>query len=165
MSNTNVTRMPVFLTNRQEIAQAMNFGKYPVLSMEVGTPPPGWEPFTIYQGCKVKIRFSSRKDLYNVCTLSMYHDEQPERLRNVPWMWEKLCLSSHCTCLSSSFGFSDLQEMLENANAPWVEPGQEVIVVFNDSVNKQSWVRKMVVADYVSDHCSTVTTLLNPVAA
>ena len=154
-----------FITNRQAIAQAMNFGKYPVLSMEIGTPPPGWEPFTVYNGCKVKIRYAGKPDLYHVCTLSMYGDEQCEAYREMPWLWDKLALSCPCTCIHSDFGFSDVQEMIENANTPWVEPGQEVIVVFNDSVKKVCWVRKMDVGRTVNNHCSTVTTIRNPEAA
>ena len=153
---------PVYITNRQKIADAMNFGKYPVLSMEIGTPPPGWGPYTNYEGCKVRIRFARRKDLYNVCTLNMFGDEQDPEIREFPYRWDKIHLSNGPTCLDASFGFSDVQEMLENANAPWVEPGQEVIVVFNDSVNKTCWIRKMVVSDHVSDFCATVTTIVNP---
>ena len=159
----------MFLNDRQEIGKAMNFGKYPVLWMEVGKPMNGWEDFQAYEGCKAKIvsHTTSHGDLIYAGTLRMYEDEQntaeqTEEDKFTPWRWTNIHLSHGGTFLSADFGYNDVIEDLEAAQAVMIEPNQEVIVVFKDSVNKRCWVRKMVTTSHVNPHCSTMLMLVNP---
>lgn len=151
------------LNERQEIGLAMNFGKYPVLWMEVGKPRAGWDPLTVYEGCKARIACQSGRygNLIYTGTLSMYGDEQKDEVRTSPWLWDGIHLSSSCVCLSSEFGYSDVMEDLENAQSPMLETDQEVIVVMKDSNRKVCWVRKMKTTSHKDPHCQTMLKLVN----
>ena len=151
------------LNEREEIGLAMNFGKYPVLWMEVGKPRAGWDPFTVYEGCKARItvRSTGHGDLIYTGRLSMYGDEQKEDVLTSPWFWDGIHLSSDGCFLDASFGYSDVMEDLENAQSPMLEKDQEVIVVMKDSGRKVCWVRKMKTTSHIDPHCQTMLKLVN----
>ena len=151
------------LNEREEIGLAMNFGKYPVLWMEVGKPRAGWDPFTLYEGCKALItcRTSRHGDLIYTGRLSMYGDEQKEEVLTSPWCWDGIHLSSDGSFLDASFGYSDVMEDLENAQSPMLETDQEVIVVMKDSENEKCWVRKMKTTSHKDPHCQTMLKIVN----
>lgn len=157
------TRGATLLNDRREIGKAMNFGKYPVLWMEVGKPAKGWDDFTVYEGGKANIvsHTASHGDLIYTGRLTMYGDEQKEDVKDFPWFWDKIHLSSWGSCLDASFGYSDVMEDLENANAPMLKPGQTVIVVMKDSECKVCWVRKMVTSARQDPYCTTMLTIVN----
>ena len=152
----------VFLTERKEIGKAMNFGLYPVLWMEIGKPRNGWDPFTVYEGCKANVRSPRQPDLIYNGKLTMYGDEQNEEVKTMPWKWDNLHLSRGGTFLKTDFGYRDVMEDLENANAPMLKANQEVIVVFKNSAAKGCWIRKMVTESRIDPHCSTMLTIVNP---
>ena len=151
------------LNERQEIGLAMNFGKYPVLWMEVGNPRAGWDRFTVYEGCKARITGQSSRhgDLIYTGRLSMYGDEQKEEVLTSPWFWDGIHLSSDGCFLDASFGYSDVMEDLENSQSPMLETNQEVIVVMKDSNRKVCWVRKMKTTSHKDPHCQTMLKLVN----
>ena len=152
------------LTDRKEIGKAMNFGKYPVLWMEVGKTKTGWEDGTVYDGCKANVvsHTVNHGDLIYTGELIMFADEQNESVRGFPQFWDNIKLKNYGSCLKSDFGYSDVIEDLENAQAPMLKPNQDVVVVFKDSVNKACWVRKMVTSDRIDPHCYTMMTIRNP---
>lgn len=151
------------LNERTEIGTAMNFGKYPVLWIEIGTPRKGWDPFTIYEGCKARIVSSSSRygDLIYTGTLSMYGDEQKEDVKKLPQFWNGIHLSNAGCFLDAEFGYGDVMEDLENAQAPILSTDQEVIVVMKDSIRKMCWVRKMKTTSHKDPHCSTMLKIVN----
>ena len=134
-------RRCTFIVDRQEIGLAMNFGKFPVLWMEIGNTKRGWEAGKVYEGCKARItsRTTSHGDLIYTGQLTMFNDEQKEDVAAFPWMWDRIHLSSWGACLKADFGYHDVIEDLENAQAPMLEPDQEVIVVFKDSPNERCY--------------------------
>ena len=154
----------VFLTDRQEIARAMNFRKHPVLWMEVGKSEPGGEG-QIYGGCKATVmcyNSSYKGEMPYTGDLQMYSDEQNDDVDYLPQYWDHIHLKSWGACLKADFGYHDVMDNLEKAQAPVIEPNQEVIVVFKDSVNERCWVRKMVTSGRVDPHCATMLTIENP---
>ena len=148
-----------FIYDRKELAKAINFGKYPVLTMEIGHPMKGWEGHHVYEGCKLRIPCAFDHSYFHDCYLSMFGEDQTDMYRDHPHCYTKLHINSKPACLSSSFGIHDLDEMVEYAQTPIVEPGQTVVVVFKDSVRNIRFVRKMKVSDKVSDHTFPVATI------
>ena len=151
------------LRERREVCEAMNFGKYPVLWMEIGSSKAGWEG-EIYEGCKASVVHKTRNhgDLILSGRLSMYRDEQKEDVAGSPQYWDHIHLSGDACVLKDRFGYSDVMEDLENAQAVRLEPSQEVIVVFNDSKHRDCWVRKMVTSGQISPHGMSILKLENP---
>lgn len=152
-----------FLTERQEIGKAMNFGKYPVLWMDIGNPKKVITEGDHYTGCKARFAYQTRScgELIYSGTLDMYADEQKPEVRYAPWLWDHIHLSSWGSCLKADFGYGDVIEDLENAMAPMIQPGQEVIVVFKNEVKKSVSVRKMVTSSRVDPHCSSMMMIEN----
>ena len=107
------------LTDRTDIAEAINFKKYPVLHIDLADRDEHG-----IQGCKCCIdngKFSDGTPYYVRATCRAFSDER------------KLTFHSGGTFLSDSFSYYDMEEMLEYANAPVIRPGEPVVVVFTDS--------------------------------
>lgn len=152
----------VCLVERTEIAKAMNFGKYPVLWMEIGKSKSGWDG-QVYEGCRAKVRWNYHgEDLFSDGELAMYVDEQEKGMEKMPQYWDHLHLTSAGTCLKADFGYSDVMDNLDKANSPEIKVNQEVIVVFKDSVRKVCYVRKMVTGGHFDKFCGTMLTIDNP---
>lgn len=128
------------LTERTDIAQAINFKKYPVLHIDLADR----DEYGI-KGCKCSIdngKFSDGTPYYVRATCRAYNDER------------KLTFHSGGTYLSSSFSYFDMEEMLEYANAPVIRPGEPVVVVLTDSEKKVAYAPMVVELDSrVSPHC------------
>lgn len=127
-----------YLTDRQEIAEAMNFGKYPVLCVNLETPKAGWDD--CYEGDKVLVAPSeySRKDECIRCVINKFGDE-PERYSLMP----------NPVFLQDSFGYSDVKEMLGWAQAPVIHPSEVVIVIEDHPQHRTCRVHKMQVSKTV----------------
>lgn len=97
----------MILTERKEIAQALNFGKYPVLTYDLDRK----------KGCAVKATKNSNRygKMDYKCELFFGDGE--------------FYLLTHATCISANFGLSDVLESAEYANAPTVDSNQEVAIV------------------------------------
>jgi len=151
------------LRDRQEIGREMNFRKHPVLWMEIGKSPAGWDG-QIYEGCKATILGQSTRygALPYTGDLQMYSDEQDPEVVSMPQFWNHIHLKDWGACLKADFGYSDVIEHLEDAMSPLLEPNQEVIVIFKDSERRRCWVRKMVTSKRFDPHCATMMTLENP---
>ena len=83
-----------YLVDRHEIAMAMNFGKYPVLHINMETPKKGYEGF--YVGDEVKVMTPSRRypDLY--ATGQLY------------WLEGRYGVLTHGVMLKNSFDYYDV---------------------------------------------------------
>lgn len=140
-----------YLTDRQEIAEAINFGKYPVLTLNRENRPYKNErpdsDFAI--GCRVRVAWDHKDPRYAGMTThgALYIEGS------------KLKISSEGACLSASFGYYDVMRMAAEANVPIVHKGQKVVVIEEWPSLKKCTVRIMQVADYVDTQCMVATTL------
>lgn len=140
-----------YLTDRREIAEAINFVKYPVLTLNRENRPYAKErPDSDYAtGCRVRVAWDHKDPRYAGMTThgNLYIENG------------KLKISSEGSCLSASFGYYDVMRMAAEANAPVIHKGQKVVVVEEWPSLKKCTVRIMQVADYVDTHCMVATTL------
>lgn len=140
-----------YLTNRTEIAEAINFGKYPVLTLNRENRPfADVKPDSDYAtGCRVRVAWDRKEPRYaGMATHGNIYIENG-----------KIRISGEGACLTNRFGYLDVMEMVSEANAPVVHAGQTVVVV-EDYPSKQSCtVRMMKVSDRIDIHCMTVATL------
>lgn len=74
----------------------------------------------------------------------------------------KFTFCSGCTCLSNSFGYHDMEELLTYANALIVKPDSDVILAIVDSKKRQAY--KPIImhtAKRINQHCSTPLTFVD----
>lgn len=71
----------------------------------------------------------------------------------------KLEIGGSGSVLTSCFGYSDVMQMAQNANAPIVKANQEVIVIQEYPSKKQCSVRLMKVDSKIDTHCTTMAKL------
>lgn len=135
------------LTDRQEIALALNFGKYPVLYIDRDNRKYDSSDFAIGSKCKVSWDHKDPryKDMSCRCEIA-FSEGKYEFLQGG-------------SCLHSEFGRQDVLEMVEWANVPTIHCGQEVIVVEDHSKGRMCYVKLMKVSERKNIHCMTVTTL------
>lgn len=140
------------LTNKREIAEAMNFGKYPVLVLDRENHK-GFEKYgdTLYcEGQKVRVAWDHKDPRYAGMTTqgNIYMDEDG-----------CLAISGNGAMLKADWGYSDVMEDAEWANAPVVHKGQTVVVIHNWPSKKKCMVEKLKVSDRIDRFCITVATL------
>lgn len=140
-----------YLTNREKIAKAMNFGKYPVLYIDRDTKPydrPGHESdFSKGSQCKLDWEHSNPRYAGMTARCTLYYCEG------------RYSLDQDAACLHNDFGRHDVLEMVEWARVPTLRCGQTVIVVEDFTKQKLCKVRVMKVSDRKDIHCSTVAYL------
>lgn len=126
-----------YLTDRQEIAQAMNFGKYPVIRVDVETTVRDG----VLQGDMVKVAAPNARypDNY-ICGQVMKFDDD-----------DSYVIMPESVCLKSSFGYSDMVRMLGYAQAPMLHAGEEVVLIEDAPKQRVARVRMMRVSDSVRD--------------
>ena len=133
------------LHDRKELALAMNFGKYPVLTIDMADA----DDYGL-KGCKVRIdagTFNDGEPYFIRATIRAYCDDR------------RLTTSSPCTCLSASFTWHDYEEMVEFATAPVIKPDQDVVVAVYDSRQHKPYAAFIAhTGKHVSRHCSTPLT-------
>lgn len=108
-----------FITDRKELAKAMNFGLYPVLKIDLADT----DDYGL-KGCRVRIdggTFTSGSPHIIDARIRAYSDEK------------ELTTSCSGSWLSDSFSYHDYFEMAENAYAPIIRPDQDVVVAIYDS--------------------------------
>ena len=136
------------IKGRQELAKAMNFGKYPVLTIDMADS----DDYGL-KGCKVRIdagTFSDGSPYWIRAELRVFSDEC------------KLALCSYGTCLSNSFTYEDYKEMADYATAPIIKADQDVVVAIYDSKNRMPYAAILVrTGKSVSKFCSTPLTFEN----
>lgn len=139
----------MMLTEKREIAEAMNFGKYPVLVLDRENHR-GFENTLYCEGQKVRVAWDHSDPRYAGMTTRghIYMDENGQ-----------LAISGRGAILTDSWGYYDVMEDAEWANAPVVHKGQTVIVIHNWPSKKACMVEKLKVSDRIDRFCSTVATL------
>jgi hypothetical protein len=112
------------IVSREEFAKLVNFGKYPVLNVDMNQ-----EGFMneIFDGCKVKVDFGYFKtgERYLEAGEFKYYKKE-----------NKFYVANYGTCISNRFCYEDAMEAVENAQAPLIDEGQEVVIVVNNSKEK-----------------------------
>ena len=136
-----------YLTDRKEIAAALNFGKYPVLTINRENKPYANDlPESDYAiGCRVRVSWDRNDGM--TTRGNLYYEKG------------KLAISSGATIMKASFGYEDVMEMVSEANAPLVHKGQEVVVVEQWESKKECTVRIMKVSDRIDIHSQVVARL------
>ena len=100
------------LVERTDIAKALNFGKYPVLTYDLDEK----------KGSKAVVISKSHRygDMRKHCSLQMGYQKENDG---------KLWLMAHGTMVSAHVDVHDYIEMAEYANAPIIESDQEVAIL------------------------------------
>lgn len=114
------------LTEKQEICEALNFGKYPVLHLDLAKDKiKNMEG--CYRGQLIKLDFDYRGEPACYCgNLSYYNDTN------------KLVITSGGTMLTVGLSYNDIIKMIDRANAPTVSSYQEIVIVIHNSDTKMS---------------------------
>lgn len=133
------------LKERREMALAMNFGKYPVLKIDLAEA----DDYGL-KGCKVRIDAGTFRDgePYIIkATLRAYRDEC------------KLTTSCPGTFIADRFTYEDYTEMIEFAQAPLIKADEDVVVAVYDSKKRIPYAAFIVhTGKSVNRHCSTPLT-------
>lgn len=147
-----------FLTDRREIAQAINIDRLPVITIDITKPMDGYPD--CYSGSKVLLATPCKRypDMYSKCTVKMFGDE-PGNAENhdKPWAYRKIVLTEGMVGIFAEFGMHDLRDMIEWSNCRYLTAGQRVVVFFDRG--KDGFLRLMKVSDRVTSGYSTVATL------
>lgn len=136
------------LTDRKEIAKAMNFGKYPVLVLDLDNNC-GFEGGRYCQGQRVRVAWDHKDPQYAGMTTQ----------GNIYMEDGRIAISGNAACLHADFGYYDVMDMAAWANAPVVHKGETVVVVMKSEKAKTCVVRMMKVSDHINIHCMTVARL------
>lgn len=110
------------LTDRKEIAQALNFGRYPVVKIDC-TPDPR-DP-DIIRGGAVKVLTGQYRgeDFYERCSVNIFaHYYHGDNHRH-------MTIGAGATMLTATMTVADLDEMATYANAPKIGKGDTVAFV------------------------------------
>ena len=134
-------------TDRYEIAKLLNFGKYPVLSLDLEKDKKyiitGDEDTRYYKGQKVRWK---KGDHYWHGDLCYFTDTR------------QLLISSDNAMITASFGYQDIIKDIEIANAPIIQENSPVVIVIHDSKKRLACVCLADIGD-IRDFCSTATTI------
>ena len=108
------------LTDRKDIAQALNFGKYPVIKIDLADK----DSYGI-KGTKVRIDYG--KDYYCHAVIRAYNDTK------------YLQTNASSTVLSASHGYDDYLDMVDYAAAPIIKANQDIVICLFDSDKKVAY--------------------------
>ena len=129
------------LTKSKDIAKALNFGKYPVLSIDISK----WDEYGLIGNvCRIDMgEFSGGEKWYQEATLRVFCDEK------------KLTFTSPGCFLSSTYSYWDFIKDIEIASAPIVKPNSEIAVAVFDSKAKEGYGVYIVKTGTARRFCST----------
>lgn len=133
------------LKEREEIGRAMNFGKYPVLHINMENNKGYGEGYA--EGDLVKVNFEAPRF------------EGLTTRGNIICEDGKFRITNNSVCLKASFGYSDVMEDMMWANAPLVNKSQEVVVIMDWPSKKGCTVAIMKVSDRIDTNCMIVAEL------
>ena len=126
-----------FLTDRKEIAKAINIDGIPVVRIDISKQMDGYDD--CYAGDNVVV---IHKDGFDTrCKVEMFSDMENENLHSTPYLYKRISLMPMPVCVSSGFGYHDVKEMYEWSKAVRIHEGQEVIVLFDGG--DSGYLRKM----------------------
>jgi len=139
-----------FLRDRKEIAREINIKMTPVVRIDISKSAFGFDD--CYKGDRIQIE-TPRYDYPVRCFVNMYGDEKGNEDHDHPWRYEKISLNPETICLTAGFGYSDVADMAEWSRTPIVKAGGKVVVMFDDPVNKNCYLRVMKVSDRIDAFC------------
>lgn len=141
-----------YLTDRTEIAKAMNFGEHPVLYIDLeNRPAKSYAPTSDFcVGCDVRVAW----DAINPRYAGMYSQGHIYMENGV------FAISNNSDVLKAAFGRQDVLDNYHWANTPLVHKGQTVVVVIDQPSLHKCRVALMKVSDRIDIHCSTVARLI-----
>lgn len=147
-----------FLMERTEIAKAVNFCKYPVLSVDLENQP-----------YKDELAVAGRKDTFvKGCECRVAWDHADSRYTGMTSKCELIIengeykLTSGGCMLKADFTVNDFLEDIKAANAPLVHKGETVAVAHYSNISGIKFVRLMRVCERIDRNCQVVATL-NPI--
>ena len=147
------------VVDRKEIAQYLNFHRYPVLTIDWDSPKDVIDSTSEYPGSIYWVG--------SYLDLAWNNPRYPDMTTHCHLWCEvgrgdgNLHLGSSCTVLRNSFGYSDVMEMYERALTPVASPGDTVVVVENWSKQKKCRLRIMKISEHVDFHRQTVADLID----
>lgn len=124
------------LKERTEIAKAINFGKYPVIKIDLSNRDE-------YGIRGVKVRFDIGKDYYLRGEIRTFNDTK--------------CLVTNlrASMLKSSYSYNDFMEDIEYANTPIIKANQEILICLYSSEFKQVYEPTIIkTAEKINPFCS-----------
>ena len=134
-----------YLIDRQEIAYAMNFGRFPVVKINLETPKDGFGDY--FKGDLVKVMTPTKSHPDHYATGKLYCENG------------KFGVLTDVTALHDRFGYSDVMEQLEIAQAPVLNAGETVVLIEDYPNQRMCKVRMMKVSDHVNSHVYPCATL------
>lgn len=139
------------LKTREELAKAINLGKYPVLKIDIQNNFKIGDKIVGFGGCKVKTneRIFNGTKLWDKCTIWWYDDEQ------------KFVLNEKNVCVSNRYTYYDLMEDIEFANAPTIDKKQDVVMVVYDSKTQKIFSTMVVSLDKSKQEKIDLMALIN----
>lgn len=123
-----------FLTERREIAEAINITKYPVLTMDISKPLNGDDFYKdCYGGSKMVVASPSKNypDAEEWTTLKMFGDQSGNEDHEHPWMYKRIVFREGAIGIHASFELNDVRDMVAWNNAAHVKDGDMVVVFFD----------------------------------
>jgi len=158
--------MATFLTDRKEIAKAINLDKLPVITFDLTKPMEGYND--CYEGSKITIEGAHKgryADLPTHCTPHIWGDELEGVEVLAPWHCKRIALSPRTIGISDSFGLRDVEEMIMWSNTPKVHAEDKVVVFFKtihpETKKDVGYLRLMKVGKRIDPFCMTATYLVD----
>lgn len=139
----------MYLTDRTKIAAAINFGEFPVLSINIENRP--FEGSNYAKGCRVRVAWDN-PEYKGMTTHGELFMEDDGRLG----------ITGEGAMLTASFGYRDVMKMAAEANVPIIHKGQTVVVVMDIPSITTCLVRVMRVPDRIDARCQVVAYLEDP---
>lgn len=134
------------LTERTEIAKAINFNQYPVIKIDLAD----YDEYGI-KGTKVRIdngTFKSGEPYFINATIRAYNDEK------------FLTTHQRSIGLTDRITYNDYMEMTEYATAPIIKANQEILIFLYDSdIGKIFQPTIIKTGEHIDAHCITPLSL------
>lgn len=106
------------ITNRTELAEAVNIRRLPVIRFNWEEPLGSYAPNS-HRGERVNILWTSRdgSTFPSICEVDFFEDTN------------EFTIMQHGACIAARFCYEDADDMIEAARAPIVKEGDEVVIV------------------------------------
>lgn len=136
------------LNERTAIAEALNFGKYPVFTLDLDSRVVGWEDdpnFKYGSRCRLVYNSKNHGEMHIGCTLTVCDG--------------RFTLSPDITCLKKVYTISDRLHDAETAMTPLVHATDEVAIYCYSKKDNVDYVRVMRIGNRIDPFCISAATL------